>query len=120
MVSRRSLRLVPEEFWGCTRHCGQALAHTEGPGCEKYVPPCEHPLESIGYDSEGEGRVIECQDCRIPLSVKELADHARTALWAGGCYCPETCSGKCSPARSTAWTLDPAKVLRILELESHL
>lgn len=68
---------IPEEYWGCRRTCWDAGGHTEKDGCEKYVPPCEHPVESIGYDSEGEGRQVECQDCRTPLSVRKLAEEAR-------------------------------------------
>lgn len=111
---------IPEEYWGCRRTCWDAGGHTEKEGCEKYVPPCGHPLESIGYDSEGEGRQVECQDCQTLLSVKALAESARVGVYIDWCYCPDECSGKCSPPTPTSWTLDPAKVLRILELEEHL
>lgn len=117
---RRRLGPIPEEYWGCTRDCWDLGRHTEKDGCEKYTPPCPHPLESIGYDSEGEGRQVECQDCRTHLTVKLLAEAARPSLWVGGCCCPEICTGKCPPSEPTAWSLDPIKVLRILDLESHL
>lgn len=120
MASRRRPGPIPEEYWGCWRACWDAGGHTEKDGCEKYVPPCKHPLESIGYDSEGEGRRVECQDCQTPLSVKILAETARPSLWIGGCFCSDVCTGRCRPATPSAWNLDPIKVLRILELESHL
>lgn len=117
---------IPEEYWGCRRTCWDAGSHTEKDGCEKYVPPCEHPVESIGYDSEGEGRQVECQDCRTPLSVRKLAEEARVGVTLG-CTCvgctihpPGECNGHCGAGKVLSWTLDPAKVLRILELESHL
>ncbi len=118
MTSRRP-GPVPEEYWGCRRSCWDAGGHTEKDGCEKYVPPCEHPVESIGYDSEGEGRAVECQDCRTPLSVKELAEGSRVAL-SSGCMCfDDECGDDCG-SRPVGWNLDPAKVLKILELEGYL
>lgn len=119
MTSRRP-GPIPEEYWGCRRTCWDAGGHTEQDGCEKYVPPCEHPVESIGYDSEGEGRQVECQDCRTPLSVRKMAEEARVGLSTGGCLCLDTCTWRCPEAKAVAWSLDPAKVLRILELEEHL
>ncbi len=111
---------ISEEYWGCRRECWNLGRHTLEDGCERYTPPCTHPLDSIGYDSEGEGRSVECQDCRTPLSVQKLAEEARVGLSTGGCFCTDACVLWCPPATPTAWTLDPAKVLRILELEGHL
>jgi hypothetical protein len=56
----------------------------------------------------------------VALSVKKLAEEATVGLSVGGCFCPEACTWKCPPAKPSAWTLDPAKVLRILMLEEHL
>jgi hypothetical protein len=111
---------VPEEYWGCTRACWNLERHTEEDGCERYTPPCKHPVESIGYDSEGEGREVCCQDCQVPLSVQKLAEEASPGLWVGGCHCSYVCTGRCPAPTPSAWNLDPAKVLRILELESYL
>ncbi len=111
---------VPEDYWGCRRTCWNADRHLKDDGCAYAPPPpCQHPAESIGYDSEGEGRAVECQDCQTPMSVRKLAEEARVAISMGctctGDFCAETCQ-----ERPTGWTLDPAKVLRILELEEHL
>jgi hypothetical protein len=119
-VTSRRPGPIAEEYWGCRRSCWDAGGHTEKEGCAKYVAPCTHPVESIGYDSEGEGRAVECQDCQTPLSVRKLAEEARAGLSIGGCFCTGACVLWCSPATPTAWSLDPAMVLRILELESHL
>ena len=121
MRSRRRPGPISEEFWGCKRFCWDLGVHTGEDGCVNYTPPCAHPVESIGYDSEGEGRQVECQQCRTPLSVKKLAEEARVSLWIGGCFCSaDVCSGRCPAPTPSAWSLDPAKVLKILALEEHL
>lgn len=124
--SRRPGPITPD-FWGCRRSCWNAGKHLKDDGCEMAPPPpCMHPVESIGYGSEGEGRQVECQDCRTPLSVRKLAEEATVGL-SVGCMCvgcithpPGECDGHCGAGRALAWSLNPAKVLKILQLEEHL
>lgn len=118
MQKRRRIVEFAEEFWGCSRLCGESGRHTKKDGCAQYVPPCEHPVESICIESDGSQ--VVCGECREGLTVQTLVDDARVALSVGGCTCRDACVFWCAPATPTAWTLDPAKVLKVWELNRVL
>jgi hypothetical protein len=69
-----------------------------------------HPLEDICIASDSSG--VICGNCYEELSVRRLAEGA-TVSASMGCWCTEECSCK---ARPFGWSLDPRKVLRVLDL----
>lgn len=106
---------MTEDYGGCSSICRRKGSHTlrRWECAFALPPPCEHPSEAICWDSDASG--IVCGECRGEVSIRMLAEGARAGL-STGCTCyGDECSGRCKP-RAMAWNLDPAKVLRILEL----
>jgi hypothetical protein len=100
------------DFDACQSPCRRNGAHTlrrwECALAPK--PPCEHPAEAICWASDSSG--IICKECFEEISVRKLAEEA-TVSASMGCWCTEECSCK---ARPFGWSLDPRKVLRVLDL----
>jgi hypothetical protein len=108
--------ILGEDFDGCGWKCRKKAVHCNETGMCTFgpPPPCEHPLEDICIASDSAG--VVCGKCLTELSVRILAEEAEVGLsWS--CWCPEDCD--CEP-RPSAWSLDPRKVLRILDLTDHL
>ena len=103
------------ELDGCSWRC-RGGRHTEVYGeCAFAAKVCEHPVEAIGWASDSSE--IVCGECLEDLSIERLAEEARVGT-STGCTCWEDeCTKRCGAGRPLSWTLDPAKVLRILFIQ---
>lgn len=105
---------MDEDYDGCQSPCRRKGAHTrrQWECADAPTRPCEHPVETICWASDSSG--VICGECFEEISVRKLAEEARVGL-STGCMCSgDECEGRCKP-RALAWTLDPAKVLAVLD-----